>query len=175
MSQAAYLEAVKRKLQTILNLSAESCDIMLTGEPKPTAGEWFVAIHPGSWDGVSMDADFSETVGFQVTVSLKLGFSPQTKFGVEAWKNLFEPLVRKIATGLHQNNVLMQVANNLITTGDDKFHQPVSFQGASPPEMKNQEWWQSYSQTQTHVAYAGMAQTLNFGGANRVQDLSVME
>ena len=81
MSQRAYRLAVRDKLQNLFNLDANSCETGFDGQPKPSCGELYIAVHSGPWSGTSADYDLTEIVGLLVTVTMRIAKVPQDRYG----------------------------------------------------------------------------------------------
>lgn len=179
MSQAAYMNQAVDLIRQLTGFAELGADVTIDGQPHPGAGQWFYAVHPGEWSGASEDADLDEYIGFLVTLSLKVGFSPKDRIGrkyIETQKG-FEKNFRRVIVppGLHRNDSLMNAVNVQILADDpvasQGFCEPALFLGMSgPPEFKGAEWFTSAEDTK--FAYAGMAQTAVFGKARRVQGMN---
>jgi len=170
MSQGAYADAVKQTIQTLFNVDDASCDVMFDGQPKPSAGQWFYAVHPGSWTAQGEDYDLDEKIDIQVTVTRRLGDTPQDLGGIAVWKKYLEPRCRQIVGAIHFNYDVMNLANSLITAGSDEFHKPVIFTGAAgTPQLKGPDWFTAITPDAGTTADAGVCLTLRFSGAERTQ------
>lgn len=171
MSQAAYALAVRDAIQAVMPSpwgDSNSVEVGLDGQPKPSCGEWYVAIHPGEWSADNGDFDLNEYVSLNVTITRRLGYSPQDRWGPEVWTKSggLDALARSLIPVVHYNYATMAAANTNITTGDDKFCEPLQFQGAGPPQLKGPEWFSSDSED---MAATGLILEMRFGKARRMQ------
>lgn len=176
MSQAAYAIAIRDTIQGIMQApwnTADSVEVGLDGMPKPGCGEWYVAIHPGGWISNSGDFDLDEVIGLSVTITRRLGSTPQDRWGPEVWVKTggLEQKAREIIAVIHKKYDPMNAANTLIKQGDDKFHQPLEFKGAAGlPQLRGPDWFSADGETEEAYAQVGVSLTLNFGEARRMQD-----
>ncbi len=183
MSQAAYALAVRDTIKGIMPApwnTRDSVEVGLDGMPKPACGEWYVAVHPAGWVSNSGDYDLDEYVGLSVTVTRRLGYAPQDRWGPEVWTKTggLEDTARRIIAVIHKKYPPMNAANLLITAGDDKFCEPLQFTGAAGvPQVKGADWFTAgipdEQQTEQQWAQVGVALQLNFDKARRMQDANL--
>lgn len=165
-------------LSTDPNVSA----IQLDGQPNPACGESFYAIHPGEWRGDSADADLEELFGVSVTVTRRLGQAPLDRWGTDVWAKIvsgMDVICRKIVTAIHKNYAVLNAANAILE-GESPlqggFVEPLQFLNASALQQKGPDWFNAENLENSHrYANAGFAQTLSFGRARRVQDITMMQ
>jgi len=178
MSQRAYMLAVKAHLQAEFLWTDDACDVAMDGSPRPLCGEQFVSIWPGLWTIHQRhgDDDLDEEIGVNITVTRRLGFSPQDRWGQEVLTKAaggLEAVLRGILATLMVNRwQIMQQAND-ITGPHDGFVEPLRFQTAGRPELKGPEWFSAQDDYESSIkaANAGVAQTLILVGARRLQSL----
>jgi hypothetical protein len=180
MSQAAYLQAARDALQAAFNLDSNSCEVGIDGQPKPAAGQLYIALSPGSWTAAGGDDfDLDETFQIEVTVTRRLGTTPKDRWGVAVWlatPNGLETTCRKIITLLHMSYPVMRTANDYVirteTGQSDYFHHPLEFQSAGSPILQGPDWFSAVppaTDQQVQTAPVGVSQALTFTGARRTQ------
>jgi hypothetical protein len=185
MSVASYSLAIRDAIKVLLNLDNVSCEVSFDGAPQPAAGELAVMVHPGNWSVEPGDYDLSENISVNVTVTKRMGFAPQDRWGIAIWTQVqegLEPICRKIIAAIHQNQLVRLAANDYIVKSSvvysDVFHEAIKFQGAGPPELKDYRWFTAEQPEDLAAGAAlwrgqtppsGAAQTLRFGGARRAQ------
>lgn len=180
------LQAVRDHLRETLNLNESECEMTFDGQPFPIAGEQFIAVWPGDWAGnQSEDADLTEVYGAMVTVTRRLGYSPEDRWGPEVWAKAnkgVEAVCRRVIVNLHgeQNNAaILNRANSLLPAPADGgtywgFSEKLVFRGGGRPEKKGASWFSARDKRTGRQANVGIAQTLAFFGAKRVQDERAM-
>lgn len=184
MSQRALAVATLSTIRTALSLATTTggqltSDVMFDGQPAPGCGEWFYAVHAGEWRGDSGSGDhLSELIGINVTVTRRVGFAPQDRWGPEAWAKASTGLdekLRTIVATVHKSYAILNAANTLIgNTPKWGFDEPLMFLSGGKPEPKGPDWFSAEEAQTGKVANAGIAQTLTFGGARRVHDMTQM-
>lgn len=177
MSLAALTLATRDTLQQAFNLTADSCEVGFDGQPKPTAGQRYLAVFPGSWGGVSDDNDLSEDYGVNVTVSMRLGTAPKDRWGIEVWAKAqvgLEAVCRQIAVKVHKNYDLMNLANQYIQqlftaqTYWLLFH-PLELVDGGSPRLVGPDWFGETLDANVQVQNYGVMQAMRFGKASRAQ------
>lgn len=183
MSLEALCQAVKNHLQAQLELSDAECDLVAEGQPVPMAGQEFLGIHDGGWDGQSLDYDLDELCRVQVTLTRRIGEYPLDRLGADLiWKATsgLGPRLRRIITLLHKNYAVMNAANALIDaeagTAQNGFVTPLWFLGASGPQFRGPEWFYGTLREVGKDVFGmyGISRTLTFGKAQRVQRVDFM-
>lgn len=193
MSQRALLLAVRDRLRDApanggLGFVAAECEVMFDGQPPPICGERFSAIWPGEWTGHYVEGA-DEMLGVNVTVTLRVGKVPRDRMGVNALvgptgQNL-DQLLESIRAKLHmdpgprtatdaRNYPVLTMANAYITAllgPNNGFVEPLQFQNGGRPEPKGPEWFEAASDVEGATPPVGIAQTLSFGGARRLQTI----
>ena len=180
MSQAALCLAVKARLQSVLTWDDNTCDVMFDGQPKPMAGELFVAVWPGSWTTNDIEG-LDEYFGVNVTVTRKFGYSPKDRGGTELWTKAvmgMEALLNRIKVALHHDvggDAIMAAANAIInaTSTHNGFIEPLRFRNGGRPELKGPDWFEATPEGEGW-SIAGVAQTMMFDRARRVQTIESM-
>lgn len=208
MSQAALMMAARDRLQLLLSLTRDSCDIGLDGKPKPACGELYVAVHPAGWspgpDGGDVGID--EVFGIAVTITRRLNEAPGDRWGSEIWVKKdtgIEPIARRVALELagdttgdittQSRYLVLQAANEYIrvwgragglglppewegsTEWAGGFVDPLKFRDGGNPAPRGTDWFSAAppSGELGEQIEAGVSQTLTFGGARRLQMISV--
>lgn len=177
---SAYCDALVAAIKTSLSLDAKNVAVMLDGQPPPWAGEEFIAVHQAYWqNGDPASVGLSEEVGIDVTITRKAGFSPKDEYGAQIWRKAttgIEAHARKIIKCAHMNYTTFAAANTLITTGDDKFHHPLKWLSTTAPQLVGPDWFSSYNPPNAQQpAHAGIVVVVHFGGAARVQTITLAE
>lgn len=195
MSAAALSQAVRDTLiaRIAINgaaLTEDTCEIGFTGQPKPASGQYYFAIHMASWApgrvvGES-DWDLTEDISVSVTVTLKLGDTPEDRYGIAVWVKQttgLDALVRSVIAVIHQNQAVRALANTSplyglsldgVTAG---FHTTTVLTGAQPPQFRDWKWFTAGLPKEAvlpeEMAQAGVSQTVTFK-ASRCQAIPLM-
>ncbi len=180
MSLAAVMMAARNKLQTVFGLDADSCEIGFGPEPKPAAGEFYIAVHSLGWSGGNQDWDLTEDYQVAITPTLRMGFAMKDRWGIAVWllaNEGMEPRIRQIITAIHHNQLLRQAADALITgCASGKILTPLQFIRTEGPQIKGPDWFSASMPESDHqVAECGVAQTIVFGKCQRVQSVPDMD
>lgn len=174
--------AVRDKIRDTLTLGTDPavCEVMFDGQPAPVCGEWFYAVHAGDWRGDSADADLQELIGVNVTVTRRVAFAPNDRQGLDVWAKAkvgLDAVLRKIVVAIHHKYDVMNAANVLMeadAAGSWGFDEPLLFLNGGMPAPKGPPWFAAEDAGTGKFANAGMAQTLVFGRAKRVQPIESM-
>lgn len=176
MSQLALLTAVRNVLQQAapqgMGLTTAQCQVMFDGQPAPSCGELFVAVHPGEWTTEDVEG-LNEIYSAEITVTVRVGKVPRDEMGLNALigpagKSL-DGYLEKIRALLHLDSwgdQVLNAANGIIGGGANGFVEPPRFRGCGRPEPKGPDWFGAEGQSASPL---GLAQTLRLGGARRVQ------
>ena len=179
----ALLIATRQVLQKEFNLDHNSIEVGFDGQPKPSAGEFFASIHPMNWTFPNGDWDLHEDNTIGVTLTLRLGFSPQDRFAVAVWlfeTNGMEPRIRRVITAIHHNQALRSAANELISGGaSGKIFTPLQVIRVENPKPQGPAWFNA--SPPEHIDHysppppCGVSQTVVFGKAQRCQPVDDMD
>jgi len=184
MSQRALALAVRNYLRTQVPLKDEECEIMFDGQPPPMAGQRFASVWHAEWQAEDVEA-IDEYFGLNVTVSVRTAYAPMDRgvFPLLADQQGLDldHLVRKIMTAIHLDapgnpagDAILNAANVIInaepTGAANGFIEPLRFRGGSAIEPKGSEWFGA----EPDSGVVGIAQTIHFGGARRVQNIESM-
>jgi hypothetical protein len=181
VSHVAMCYAVRDRLAAVLpgvqpRITDGAVEVHLDGQPEPNCGEWFVSVWQGEWRGDSGDWDLSERVGVMVTVSRRVGYVPNDRAAKVTWAKEFYAVLRKIVASVHKSLTVMNAATDLlglaVPLSRGGFVEPLEFADGGRLEEKDEQWfWAAVARpdTKRRAAPAGMAQTLTFSGALRVQ------
>lgn len=176
--------AIRDHLQNIFGVDRNSCDVGFDGQPKPVAGELYIAVYPGTWQGDHGAHDLDEYFGVNVTVSRRLGAVPMDRWGSDILDKALdglEAVCRQINQAIHKNYTLMQIANSVYLGNVSAppspfaiFSEVLSFNSAGNPELKGPDWFSApdlASEFEQTWAYSGVAQTLAYVRARRTQQI----
>lgn len=182
MSHVALANAVRDTLRETLpekipDLVGDAVQVMVDGEPDPVAGQWFVAISQGEWRDESHDRDLSERLGLEVTVTRRLGYAPEDRWGPETWASTRDGLYlacRTVLATVHLSETVRIRANKelgLTYGGAGGFVEALRFRSGGRPEKKGPDWFGAVEarDSRRKVANAGLACVLTFGDCLRVQ------
>lgn len=195
MSMEALLLGVRDHLRTAVTadlfgeaLSDKNCDVQPDGRPDPSCGLVYVSIHPGpirqtDANGLSMD----ESYGVFITLTLRTGYVPQDRIGAHVVTKPILGLMhrarvirRKVsmnytpldyAGGAYASTAWTGGREYSIAATKNGFIEPLRFKTAGVPEPKGAEWFWAVDEGDGVPAPAGVAVTLTFDDARRVQRL----
>ena len=192
MSSPALCQAVRDVIQAGLTINgsspdANTCEVGFDGQPKPSAGQVYIAVHMGGFNRLEGDYDLDEGHDVYVTVTYRLGVAPKDRFGVEIWAKAtsgLDALCRSIITLLHHNQNVRIYANHgkSYSIGDtgggpDGFYTPLRFASAGKPQYRDYSWFTALPPKdlkESDYEKCGVSQELRFGKANRCQTISGM-
>lgn len=185
MSQRCMCLAVLDRIRSVLSLPAGAggqltSNVTFDAQPAPGCGEWFYAVYAGEWRGDSGDADLQEMIGVNVTVTRRVGFAPRDRQGPDVWAEANDGLdvtLRKIVAAVHRSYTVLNAANVYVEALNENswgFEEPLSFVNGGKPEPKGVDWFCAEDAGSGKFANAGVAQTLSFGRAKRVQPITAM-
>lgn len=153
-----------------LGYDATNCEVGFDGQPPPFAGEWFVMVHPGEWSGRDIEG-LEESIGCQVTVTVRSAKVPRDRQGTNALTGptgqSLDARLEAIRALLHLDYGMVDLANATITASANGFVEPLRFRDGGKPEPKGPEWF--HADLEGGSPPVGLAQTLAFGGAVRIQ------
>jgi hypothetical protein len=156
-------------------LSDTECDLSFDGSPPPVCGERFVAVHAGSWVGSGNRNCLEEVYGVQVTVTVRMGRAPRDRIGnllVGPEGEALDRTLEAVRASLHadpRSEWVRQRANEIIGVADNGFVETLAFLGGGQPQAKGPEWFGAVVGEDQGPMPVGIAQTLTFGRAKRVQ------
>ena len=183
MSHSAICLAVRDQLQVTFSLDSSSCEVGFDGSTKPSAGQFYVAIHPLGLEGISNDFDLGESYSVGVTLSMRLGVAPKDRRGIAIWLDQADgtglhQCVRQAITAIHQNQNVRIAANTHIAGGGGNIVTALLLMpgGVQPPQIRSYDWFSAVAPDgQSQVDDAGVSQTITFGKCQRVQDVPDMD
>lgn len=188
MSQAALLKAVVERLQDQLDFGDLDPESIVSlngnsGQPNPSCGEEFIAVWPGAWSTLPCEG-LGETFGFNVTLTRRATYAPADYHGSQVWTNEDEnPLgmeerLREILTAIHLDkgrDAVLRAANAIIGSSRNGFVTPCRLLNAGISETKSFDWFGGGGNAgMADMTASGLAQTLQFGGAERYQTIESM-
>jgi hypothetical protein len=190
MSMAALLLGVCDHLKSDANggiqLPEKDCEVMPTGQPPPDAGDFFAAVHPGSWRNQN-DAGtcLDELFAFSVTVSARCRKVPLRRWGRDllcreksgTLEGGLYARAEAIRAALHGNYAPTTTRGRSIIdlqqSANDLEPEPILMgQGAEPVMRAPSWWWGTESPPDEGFPYAGLSVTLTFMPVRRVQDIA---
>lgn len=162
-----------------LNYDPAYCEIMVDGKPAPDCGQWFVAIHPGAWQGQYVEG-YAENVSLCCTVTVRAPVMPFDREG----KLLYEKT--QTFKGLWWFIEEIRASLALDTGGDDwlnlsnKYINAAALTGSANgfvetqtvtsdlgrPMRQGASW---FSSEDSEVDVSGISQTISFGPLGRYQ------
>ena len=165
-----------------LALGQKECEVMFDGEPPPRCGKRFFSVHRGGRENQARHS-LDELYAVFVTITLRVN-EPFDALGtnlIEKAQQGMDDLVDSVRDIVHMNYTLMAAANATIlavaTAGNVPlvygFSEPLMFQGDDAPRIVGPDWFKA--QVETTQAPIGIAQTLRFGQARRLQPLTIMQ
>jgi hypothetical protein len=187
---AAVAIAVRNQLQNTFGLTADSCEVGFDGRPKTSAGEFYIAIHPMDWSGISGDWDLGESYQFGVTLTMRMGVAPLDRWGIAVWLGTttllpnvinddgLDARVRRAIVAIHHNQVQIRQAASLLIdpTRNDLIVTPLQLIKPQMPQVRGPDWFSAPPpETEHQVAECGVSQTLIFGKCERCADVPNME
>lgn len=177
MSMEALLFAVRDRLRFKLEYAPEQCEIMADGRPVPGCGEKFIAVWPGyQRDNGSNGQSLDQLFGVNVTVTVRMMRVAPDKIGplilAQANTGAYAE-TRRIQAVLHMDPdtyAVVHAANAIIGPNFNGFIEPLQWQETRYEGVKGAQWFRSRKEKQ-----AGLALTLVFGRANRVEKIENMQ
>lgn len=156
-----------RAPSTGLGLDDKSCDEQPDGQPPPMAGEWYVAVTEGSWTNDATEC-LDESYGVEITITRRTTFSPSDRVNV-AVKRELRRKAAEIRAAIHGREEPRIAANTRLDANvENVFVEPLRFRSAGKIEPKGPDWFWAEGMTNPPT---GVAITLIFGGARRVQTI----
>lgn len=160
------------------------CAVTNNGRPHPRAANLFISVHGGEVKEIGANGGYyrHESVGIEVTISLRASFVPQDMRGEEVTEGTtgLERFTSFVTDALHGIIAIGSAANALITDAT-KRHFLVGtllrFERATAVQERDYEWWTGDENTfGKHSAspqrqIAGVSQTLHFGGLERIRKI----
>lgn len=174
MSARALKLAVRDHLRQKFGWDELHCAITYFGQPVQNAGKFFVGIWDGPWQGHDRaGTSRDDTYGINVTVTVRIEGVPYDREGTELETKEadgLDALCEKIVSAIHVDPSgydIVNRANEIIGTGANGFVEPLIFFSGGQPEPKGGPWFRANQKDQR----AGIAQTVAFGQARRVQTI----
>lgn len=153
------LNAVVARLRAALTLGELECDKTPDGKPHPTAGQRFVAVHPGNVTNNQKHC-LDEYYSFKATVTVRTGMDPRDRIGDGgAWA-----LALRVRAVIHMKPeipVTLGVADPTFQVTEFPVFRSGSYIGPVGPD-----WFWAEG---VEPAPTGIAVALNFDGIRRIQ------
>lgn len=162
---AAVIETLRSK--TGLALSAAQCDEQPDGQPPPSAGQLYYAVHENSWTNNDTE-NIDEYFGVSVTITMRAGYVPKDRHAMALYREMRTKREELSRFMLEQRYVVMNLANTKIGENANGFVEPLRFVSGGIIEEKGPDWFSATSSTSTA---AGVACTLVFNNARLVRPL----
>lgn len=188
MSQRALHLAVRDRIRAALTLTADECRCLPDGKPPAFAGALFVSVHPGPWRGEEIEGS-AEEMGCEVTVTLRAAFAPADQQGEEIWlealsgldavcRRVVAAVITDVTGGAGGATVLTR-ANTFVGALANGFAEKLQLRDGGRATAQKAEWFGAAAVAgrvahHGQTAYAGLSQTLSFGGARRFQSYESM-
>lgn len=180
MSWRALLLAVRDRIRVQCGYEDAVCDVTFDGRPHPSCGPVFVAIHKGSRsnrDAGTGRVALDQRYEVQVTVTMRQGPVPFDRLGtdlmIEAVDGL-EPRVDAIIAAVQQDaydHVIVRAANAMLASMEPGpplgFVLGLAYLSDGPEREVGGRWFHATGREQAE----GIATTIRFGGARRIQSL----
>jgi hypothetical protein len=162
-----------------MSLDDLECDVQPDGQPPPTFGERYLAVHPTGWGpgDTRIDYGLDEVYRVTVTITMRAPKAPRDRLAGEVFLKALtgmEKLARDVVKYLHQNHDVVNVANADIA-GTDKLMQPLFWDGTDvPPRQEGGEWvWSDSPDPKRPIA--ALVLPVHFREARRMQSYGNME
>lgn len=167
-----------------LGLTQTEVEDMFDGEPPPRCGKRFFSVHRGGRTN-SARHSLDEEYTFYVTITLRVN-EPFDKIGVsllsqfQTAKNGLDVLADQVRSVIHMSYPIMNAANATILADVSTqtvppatvygFSEPPVFMGDDDPRRVGASWFNASVEDANPPI--GIAQTLRFGHARRLQPLT---
>ena len=152
--------------------TASSVDVMFDGQPPPGCGEAFVAVHEGDWSNqATYDEGREDFIGVEITVTRRTAFAPQDRAVIALCDaaDALDQICDQVVAIVHGNYGIMNNANTTLGGSVNGFVRPLFFRNAGKSAPKGPDWFSASAEG--HRVEVGVARTLSFGGAQRVQHI----
>lgn len=186
MSMRCLLLAVRDHLRGTssggMGLLPTQCEICLDGQPPADCPEFFVGIHPGPWGAIDIEGLY-EQFSIQVTVSVREPKMPDDRLwrlmvlsadpADTAGKRSLYGLCESIRAALHLDvggDRILNLMNSYLGASVNGLVEPLRFQSGGTPMRKGPDWFSSDDE----ATLCGLAQTMSFSSAGRVQTIESM-
>lgn len=169
---SALLLAVRNRVRA-LGWEDKDCEVMASGEPPPTCGLFFAAVHRGDRTAKGK-ADLHEVYALSVTVTARVNCAPhQAGVRVLYADGMLDAKCDAIIQTVHKDGWNHQIANaantllSAVTSGSPPhgFCLGLRFLGDGPPQPKGPDWFSAAPES----GVVGYAQELRFGFIERIQ------
>lgn len=184
MSLRSLLTAVESQVRATLSDSPydfHDSEIGLTpgGQPPPEFAWKYLSVHSIAWEpgNIAAHVGLHEQFTVGLTLSIKFGevpFSDIAKYQFYLVGEGMESTLRACIAVIHQNYVIVEAANTLITDPTaDKHQKFLEWIGSDPePIQRGPEWVFSDNEDEILGAYT---QTARFRGGDRLQRRELLE
>ncbi len=180
MSWRGLLLAVRDRIRTEAPYEAAICDVTFDGRPHPSCGPLFVAIHKGTRgnrDSATGRVALDQRYEVRVTVTMRQGPVPFDRLGTDLMievENGLETHVDRIIAVVQRDSydyVLCRDADainaSLNTDPPLRFCESLKYMDDGPEREVGGSWFHATAKERAE----GIATTIRFGGARRIQHL----
>ena len=183
MSIGAICKAVRDAIQDHFTVDSGSCEVGFDGQPKPSCGQRYWAVHSMGWSGLP-DEDWALGEEYQVavTLTLRMGTAPKDRWGIAVWlvDSGLEDLVRQTVTLIHHSQTVRLAANAFIAGGaSGKILTPLQLLRIDNPKPQGPRWFSAddpqLTQQKYDISDCGVSQMVLFGRCQRVQSIPDMD
>ena len=177
MSQRALCLAVRDKLQLAFGWNEAQCDLTPEGKPPAVCGELFVGVSEDGMDN-SQAESLDEIHRVSVVVTKRLPQAP--------WDRASQEIIHKAVVGaeviadqvkafVHRNYAILTLANLYLNEAIPStqtiygFCVPLLYRGQTRAQEKDGSWFQG----EADAPSSGVAITMSFGVAERLQSVAL--
>ncbi len=179
MSETALLETLAEKIRETCGYTEQQCQVEYDEVVPATAGEFYICVMPGGWVAGPNNAIgggvLDEIFAADVSVIARARRVPRDRRRGIFLDNLdgLNQRIRSIITSAaHFSYVLMNSTNLKITDSSEKFIEPLKFRSVEPrPREVSPVIWGGTEGKEP----GGLARTVRFDGARRIQHVGVMK
>lgn len=186
MSMHALLLTVRNTIRSTLGYADKDCDLAPPdGQPPPSCGDVYVAVHEGSSQMNVSYSDFDEVVNIDVTVTMKLrgvAFDRLTQQLLYGDEKSLDRRARAIAAAIHADTTGGAVTNaanalkELLPPAEGHsvqgFFEPLRCAGIEKAREVGPAWFHANLDNPNLVLsnFCGYTKTIRFVGARRIQE-----
>lgn len=166
----ALIEGVVEFLKSTagMGLDAKECAEQTDGQPPPSAGQRYIAIHD---NGSNNDATetLDEQYALSVTITLRTPFAPRDR--EQTVRREIRELAHKVKLALHGQDDPVGKANSYLASTVQQFCEPLRYLNTSEIQTKGPDWFFAES-TGMGDSKSGVAITVRFGKARLIEAIN---
>lgn len=169
----ALLEGVVEFLKSTsgMGLSANECGEQAEGQPPPSAGQRYVAVHDNGSSNEATET-LDELFALSVTITLRTPYAPKDR--EKTIRHEIRELAHKVKLVLHGQAAPVILANGFMPSTHQDFCEPLRYLSTSEIQFKGPDWFYSEG-TNGGDTKSGVAITVRFGKARLVTDIALEE